>query len=151
MSVSARSPRSAALRVLFTTSNGTGLGHLTRSMAIARRLGDGDEALVMTLSAAAPVVEQMGFPVEYVASYATPASGNDYRWSRRFRSRLKAVIAEADADVVVFDGTHPYEALLGRPAAEDEGGVVSAAAVEGGLEQGAAAPRRRLRRGARAG
>jgi UDP:flavonoid glycosyltransferase YjiC (YdhE family) len=101
------------LRILFTTSNGTGLGHLTRSMAIARRLSPEDEALFMTLSAAAPVVEQMGFPVEYVASYATPGSGNDYRWSRRFRSRLKAVIAEANADVVVFDGTHPYEALLG--------------------------------------
>ncbi len=82
-------------------------------MAIARRLGEGSEALFMTLSAAAPVVEQMGFPVEYVASYATPASGNDYRWSRRFRARLRSVIAEADADVVVFDGTHPYEALLG--------------------------------------
>jgi UDP:flavonoid glycosyltransferase YjiC (YdhE family) len=82
-------------------------------MAIARRLGDGHEALFLTLSAAAPVVEQMGFPVEYVASYSTPASGNDYRWSRRLRSRLRTVIAEADPDVVVFDGTHPYEALLG--------------------------------------
>jgi hypothetical protein len=82
-------------------------------MAIARRLGPDDEALFLTLSAAAPVVEQMGFPVEYVASYATPATGNDYRWSRRLRSRLRAVIAEAKADVVVFDGTHPYEALLG--------------------------------------
>jgi UDP-N-acetylglucosamine--N-acetylmuramyl-(pentapeptide) pyrophosphoryl-undecaprenol N-acetylglucosamine transferase len=101
------------LRILFTTSNGTGLGHLTRSMAIARRLGEGDEALFLTLSAAAPVVEQMGFPVEYVASYTTPATGNDYRWSRRLRSRLRVVIAEADPDIVVFDGTHPYEALLG--------------------------------------
>ena len=68
-------PSAPEAPVLFTTSNGTGLGHLTRSMAIARRLGDGDEALVMTLSAAAPVVEQMGFPVEYVASYATPGLG----------------------------------------------------------------------------
>ena len=60
----------------------------------------------------------MGFPVEYVPSYATPASGNDYRWSRRLRARLRAVIAEADPAVVVFDGTHPYEALLGAlPAA----------------------------------
>ena len=101
------------MRVLFTTSNGTGLGHLTRSMAIARRLGDGVEPLFLTLSAAAPVVEQMGFAVEYVASYATPVSGNDYRWSRRLRARLRAVIAEAEPDVVVFDGTHPYEALLG--------------------------------------
>jgi UDP-N-acetylglucosamine--N-acetylmuramyl-(pentapeptide) pyrophosphoryl-undecaprenol N-acetylglucosamine transferase len=100
-------------RILFTTSNGTGLGHLTRSMAIAKRLPEGFEALFLTLSAAAPVVQQMGFPVEYVASYATPGSGNDYRWSRRLRGRLRAAIAEAKPDVVVFDGTHPYEALLG--------------------------------------
>ena len=101
------------MRVLFTTSNGTGLGHLTRSIAIARRLGDGVEPLFLTLSAAAPVVEQMGLAVEYVASYSTPVSGNDYRWSRRLRARLRAVIAEAEPDAVVFDGTHPYEALLG--------------------------------------
>jgi hypothetical protein len=82
-------------------------------MAIARRLGPDAEALFLTLSGAAPVVSQMGFPVEYVASYATPGSGNDYRWSRRLRARLRAAIAEADPAVVVFDGTHPYEALLG--------------------------------------
>jgi UDP:flavonoid glycosyltransferase YjiC (YdhE family) len=105
-------------RILFTTSNGTGLGHLTRSMAIARRLPETVEPLFLTLSAAAPVVEGMGFPVEYVASYATPGSGNDYRWSRRLRGRLRAAIAEAEPDVIVFDGTHPYEALLGAlPAA----------------------------------
>ncbi len=107
-----REPLSAR-RILFTTSNGTGLGHLTRSMAIAKRLPSEVEPLFITLSAAAPVVEQMGFAVEYVASYATPASGNDYRWSRRLRARLRAAIAEAAPDVVVFDGTHPYEALLG--------------------------------------
>lgn len=103
----------ARRRILFTTSNGTGLGHLTRSMAIARRLDPGLEPLFLTLSAAAPVVEGMGFAVEYVASYATPGSGNDYRWSRRLRARLRAAIAEADPALVVFDGTHPYEALLG--------------------------------------
>jgi hypothetical protein len=87
-------------------------------MAIARRLGDDIEPLFLTLSAAAPVVERMGFPVEYAPAYATPASGNDYRWSRRLRARLRAVIADADPGVVVFDGTHPYEALLGAlPAA----------------------------------
>ena len=105
-------------RILFTTSNGTGLGHLTRSMAIAKRLPEAVEPLFLTLSAAAPVVEGMGYPVEYVASYATPGSGNDYRWSRRLRGRLRAAIAEAEPDVIVFDGTHPYEALLGAlPAA----------------------------------
>lgn len=107
-----------ARTLLFVTSNGTGLGHLTRSMAIARRLGDGVEPLFLTLSAAAPVVEEMGYAVEYMASYATPASGNDYRWSRRLRARLRAAIAEARPDAVVFDGTHPYEALLGALPAD---------------------------------
>ena len=35
-------------RILFVSSNGTGLGHLTRSMAIARRL-EGMEPLFFTL------------------------------------------------------------------------------------------------------
>src|SRR5690606_6765409 len=68
-------------RVLFISSNGTGLGHLTRSMAIARRLDAELEPLFVSLSAAAPVVEQQGFEVEYVASHATPTAGSDWRWS----------------------------------------------------------------------
>jgi UDP:flavonoid glycosyltransferase YjiC (YdhE family) len=107
-------------RILFVTSNGTGLGHLTRSMAIARRLDASLEPLFFTLSAAAPVVRELGFPVEYAASYATPGAGNDWRWSRRLRARLRAAIAEAQPAVLVFDGTHPYEALLGAMRGFDD-------------------------------
>jgi UDP:flavonoid glycosyltransferase YjiC (YdhE family) len=98
-------------RVLFVSSNGTGLGHLTRSMAIARRL-EGLEPLFLTLSGAAPVVREQGFPVEYVASYSTPGAGSDWRWSRRLRARLRAALAEAAPKVVVFDGAHPYQGLV---------------------------------------
>ena len=62
--------------VLFMTSNGTGLGHLTRSMALARRLDPGIKPLFFTLSAAAPVVREQGFPVEYMGSYDTPGAGS---------------------------------------------------------------------------
>ena len=62
-------------RVLFVTSNGTGLGHLMRSMAIARRLDPELEPLFITLSEAAAVVREVGFPVEYMASHGSPGAG----------------------------------------------------------------------------
>jgi UDP:flavonoid glycosyltransferase YjiC (YdhE family) len=99
-------------RILFVSSNGTGLGHLTRSMAIAKRLDPGLEPLFVTFSAAAPVVRGLGFAVEYIASYDRPGAGNDWRWTRRVRARLESLVAEASPAVVVFDGTHPYERLL---------------------------------------
>jgi UDP-N-acetylglucosamine:LPS N-acetylglucosamine transferase len=105
-------------RILFFTSNGTGLGHLTRSMAIARRLDDRFEPLIFTLSAAAPVVRGQGFPVEYCASYRTPCAGTEWRWSRRLRGRARAAIAEARPAVVVFDGAHPYLGFLDALRAE---------------------------------
>ncbi len=99
-------------RILFLSSNGTGLGHLTRSMAIARRLDPAFEPVFFTLSGAAPVVAQQGFDVEFAASYATPTAGSDWRWSRRLRGRLRAAMRDADPRVLVFDGAHPYQALL---------------------------------------
>ncbi|MDQ3572738.1 MAG: hypothetical protein M3383_07765 [Actinomycetota bacterium] len=99
-------------RILFVTSNGTGLGHLTRSMAIARRLPASLEPFFITFSAGAPVVRGQGFPVEYVASYDRPGAGNDLSWTFRARGRLRQCVGEIDPRVVVFDGTHPYERLL---------------------------------------
>jgi UDP-N-acetylglucosamine--N-acetylmuramyl-(pentapeptide) pyrophosphoryl-undecaprenol N-acetylglucosamine transferase len=105
-------------RILFFTSNGTGLGHLTRAMAIARRLDERFEALMFTLSAAAPVVREQGFPVEFCASYRTPGAGTEWRWSRRLRGRARAAIAEAKPALVVFDGAHPYLGFLDALRAE---------------------------------
>ena len=109
-------------RILFVTSNGTGLGHLTRSMAIARRLDPEVEPFVITFSAAAPVVRDQGFPVEYIASYDRPGAGTDLSWTYRARDRLRVAIAEIAPEVVVFDGTHPYERLL--PALRSTGAAL---------------------------
>jgi UDP:flavonoid glycosyltransferase YjiC (YdhE family) len=94
------------------TSNGTGLGHLTRSMAIARRLDPGVEPLFLTLSAAAPVVRDQGFRVEYVGSYDTPGAGSHLEWSRRLGGRLAALLDAQRPEVLVFDGAHPYPAAI---------------------------------------
>lgn len=98
-------------KILFATSNGTGLGHLNRSMAIARRLPDGIEPVFFTLSQAAPVVAASGFRVEYFPSYRRPASGSDWQWNLRLRRRLEELLEEEGPDLVVFDGVHPYRAL----------------------------------------
>jgi UDP:flavonoid glycosyltransferase YjiC (YdhE family) len=107
-------------RVLFVTSNGTGFGHLTRALAIGRRLDDGIEPAIFTLSAAAPVVRRLGVHVEYLPSYRTPGAGSELAWHRRLRARVGALVDELDPGVLVFDGVHPYAALLGvlhdRPA-----------------------------------
>lgn len=97
---------------MFLTSNGTGLGHLTRSMAVARRLEPGVEPAFFTLSAAAPVVRRQGFLVEYMGSYDTPGAGSHLQWGRRLQRRLGRLLAELSPAVVVFDGAHPYPAAL---------------------------------------
>ena len=98
--------------VLFTTSNGTGLGHLTRSMAIARRLEAGVEASFFTLSAAASVVRGQGFPVDYMGTYNTPGAGSHLEWGRRLQTRVAGLVSENRPGVLVFDGAHPYPALI---------------------------------------
>jgi UDP:flavonoid glycosyltransferase YjiC (YdhE family) len=100
-------------RIMFVSSNGTGLGHLTRSMAIARRLGPDTESLFVTFSRAAPVVRDMGFPVEFMASHGSTGAGSDFLWSRRTAARLRAAIGEARPDLLLFDGILPYDPLLG--------------------------------------
>ena len=106
-------------RLLFVTSNGTGLGHLTRGMAIARRLGPELDPVFLTLSAAAPVVDEVGYHVEYFPSHSAAAAESPRRWDRRLRARLELLIGELEPDVLVFDGAHPYDALIavlrGRP------------------------------------
>lgn len=101
----------AERRVAFITSNGAGLGHLTRTMAAARRLGDGTEAVFITMSRAAPTVAALGFDVEYLPSAATPGAGSGWRWNLRLRRRLEQLLDDLAPDLVVFDGVHPYRGL----------------------------------------
>ncbi len=99
-------------RVLFLTSNGTGLGHLTRVMAIARRLGEGLEPSILTLSAAAPVAAEEGFHVEYFPSHNAVAAEAPRRWDRRLRRRIELLLDELQPRLLVFDGAHPYDGLV---------------------------------------
>ena len=77
---------------------GPGSGHLTRSMAIARRLDPARRAAVPHPLGGGAGGPRAGLPGRVRGLLRRrPGAGNDWRWSRRLRARLRAAIAEADS------------------------------------------------------
>lgn len=96
--------------VLLVTSNGFGMGHLVRQLAIAEALGG--NVHILTLSQAAPTAVAAGAVLEYCPSYTSPWIGKR-AWHRGYlRDRIVALAQELRADVVAFDGVVPYAGLL---------------------------------------
>ncbi|WP_380165954.1 hypothetical protein [Jannaschia sp. R86511] len=97
--------------VLFVTSNGAGMGHLTRLLAYARRLGPGVRSHFFSLSTAVGVISQAGAGWEYCPSHAG-FSGPTGPWHRMLQARLTHTIRTLRPAAVVFDGTSPYTGLV---------------------------------------
>lgn len=96
--------------VLFVTSNGAGLGHISRLLAIARELSTGRKAELLTLSTAYRHAAHHGMAVHYFPS--SDASGQNARvWNQHFRAHLYRLLSENRPRVVAFDGTWVYSAL----------------------------------------
>lgn len=94
--------------VLFVSSNGAGIGHLTRLTAIAEKMRI--PSAFLSLSRAYSVIEDRGHRVSFFASHETV--GGDRRiWGARFCSALQQSIRENNARLVVFDGTFVYPEL----------------------------------------
>ncbi|HEV2076052.1 MAG TPA: glycosyltransferase, partial [Thermoleophilaceae bacterium] len=98
-------------RALFITSNGFGLGHVTRSMAIARRLPEDFDSVILTLSEALPIVRRQGFLAEYFSS-RNPGGETSAQWNARLARRVEDLLNDYEPAVVVFDGTYPYSGML---------------------------------------
>lgn len=111
-------PRVAAIQsgaveppaALFVTSNGAGMGHLTRLLAYARRLDGRLRAHFLSLSQAVGVVGAYGLPYEYLPSTGASALGTK-EWNALFAARLVESIRRIEPEVVVFDGTYPYAGI----------------------------------------
>ncbi|HET9654752.1 MAG TPA: glycosyltransferase [Kineosporiaceae bacterium] len=106
--------------VLFVSSNGAGMGHLTRLMAMARRRGDLVRPLFASMSQAVPVVGDEGFSWEYIPSRGDLGIG-PRRWNVLLERRMTALLARERPQALIFDGTFPYD------------GVLDAAATVGGI------------------
>lgn len=96
--------------VLFVTSNGAGLGHLTRSLAIMKHLPEHFRAELLTLSTAYEMLEKKGVPVHYFPS-AEKENKSPADWNLEFGRFIKSFLNELRPRVVVFDGTWVYPAL----------------------------------------
>lgn len=105
-------------RILFVTSNGAGMGHLTRLLGIARTMSDRTEVVFVSLSQASPVVSKFGFPFVYIAS-ASETGLSPSAWNIYARERFGEEFALLRPDAVVFDGTWLYNGLAS--ALRDEG------------------------------
>ena len=134
---------SQRLPVLLVTSNGVGMGHLTRQLTVALSAPDTLDPVLMSLSGALPTVrtavaagrlpELAGVRTEYCPSRKSgwlPKGGPArrlrelhpaYGWEPYFADRLRALVAETGARLVLFDGVVPYAGL--RAAREQLAGT----------------------------
>ncbi|MEM7025339.1 MAG: glycosyltransferase, partial [Pseudomonadota bacterium] len=106
-----RLPVTRPNRVLFVCSNGLGLGHLTRLLAIARRMDDRIEPVFATMSQAFGVVRSFGIPVEYIPFHGY-GECNASDWNRWLSRHLAQIMDFYDVGGVVFDGGAPYAGLI---------------------------------------
>lgn len=103
--------KKATKRVLFTCTNGMGIGHVTRLLAVARRLPKDVVPVFAILSPAAQLVRQAGYPVEYIPS-ARSALCDPVNWNNWFRDELMQIMEFHDIQAVMFDGGQPYQGLI---------------------------------------
>jgi hypothetical protein len=97
-------------RVLLATSNGTGMGHLTRQAAVGLSMAGHIEPTLFSLSIGLPQAMSLGLEGEYVPSYDRPwIEGR--AWNDYLRDRLTAIIEETDSKAVLFDGVAAYPGI----------------------------------------
>ena len=98
-------------RILFVTSNGVGIGHLTRMLAVARRCAEPLEPVFLTLSQAVRIVRDQGFLVEYLPFHHLLGCDIQH-WNRCLQEEISELVAFYDPPVLVFDGNVPYQGLV---------------------------------------
>ncbi len=98
---------------LCLAANGVGVGHLTRLLAIARRM-DGDVVFASQVPAL-EILDSYGFHGDYIPSAAT-VGGDFALWDAWFGAHLNRLLERYDPALVVYDGNHPSRGLIGTVA-----------------------------------
>ena len=97
--------------ILFFPVNGVGMGHMNRCLAYARRLRNKAKCSFFSLASAIEHIEEMGFKADYFASSAWSCNST-YDWNIELAIRFGMMLERTQPDVVVFDGTWPFQGFL---------------------------------------
>lgn len=97
--------------VMFVAANGVGIGHLSRLMAIARRMDRRTPLLFATQAQAVGAIERLGYLAEYLPS-STYVGGDFDAWDAWFRYDLERLADAYDPALVVYDGNNPSPGLI---------------------------------------
>jgi hypothetical protein len=98
-------------RVIFHSSNGVGMGHLTRQLAIARRLPGHIEPVFISHSQAVDVVREYGYIGEYIPYHAAYGQAPKH-WNEALADILAEAFAFYRPSALIYDGNVPYAGLI---------------------------------------
>lgn len=96
---------------LFFPVNGSGMGHMNRCLAYARHMRDKAECSFFSLASAIEYIEEMGFAADYFVSPSWSCNST-YAWNTELARRFGMMLKRIRPDVVVFDGTWPFQGFL---------------------------------------
>ena len=98
-------------RILFFNINGSGLGHLSRCLAYARRMKGRATPVFFSLASAIEIIHNMGFEADYFVSTFWSRSHIN-AWNRELAIRVGLMLEEVRPIAVVFDGTWPFHGFM---------------------------------------
>ncbi len=101
----------AEARVLYVTSNGIGMGHLTRCIASARRLPTVVRPVILTMSKAFGVVRDQGIAGGYLPYFRSVGLG-EAEWHATLADEIDEALRFWRPNVAVFDGNVPYSGMM---------------------------------------
>src|SRR3954454_17321406 len=97
--------------VVLATTNGKGMGHLSRQLALALASLGGMDPVIFSLSSAVPVVARYDMRAAYAPSVLRDQVPRRH-WDAYLSERIVALVREVGASAFVFDGVYPYDGVL---------------------------------------
>jgi hypothetical protein len=105
--------------VLFFNINGSGMGHMTTCLAYAHRLREHARCVFFSLASAIEMIHDFGFEADYFVSPFWSRAKSRV-WNYQLVQRFGLLLERVQPDVIVFDGTWPFQGMLNAVEAYGE-------------------------------